>query len=60
MNRNDLHPVVVMVWTGVSSHEKTQVYYIEHEATITSSYCIEHMIEPLIKHDIPHLFPRDI
>ena len=49
-----------MVWTGVSSYGKTQVYFIKHGATITSNYYMEHKIEPLIKYDIPHLFPRDI
>ena len=42
-----------MVWAGVNSHGKTQVYFIEHEATITSKYYIEHIIESLIKYDIP-------
>ena len=49
-----------MVWASVSSHGKTQVYFIEHGAAITSNYYIEHIIESLIKYDIPHLFPGDI
>ena len=58
--QNDLHPVAVMVWAGVSSHGKTQVYFIEHGATITSKYYIEHIIEPLVKYDILQLFPGDM
>ena len=42
-----------MVWVSISSHGKMQVYFIEHGATITSKYYIEHIIEPLIKYDIP-------
>ena len=49
-----------MVWAGVSSHGRTQVYFIEHGATITSKYNNEHIIEPLIKYDIPQLFPGDM
>ena len=49
-----------MVWAGVSSHGKTQVYFAEHGATITSKYYIEHILEPLTKYDIPHLVPGDI
>ena len=49
-----------MVWAGVSSHGKTQVYFIEHGTTITSKYYIEHIREPLIKYDIPQLFPGDM
>ena len=45
-----------MVWISVSSQEKTQAYFIERRATITSNYYIEHIIEPLIKYDILHLF----
>ena len=37
-----------MVWAGVSSHGKTQVYFIEHGATVTNKYYIEHIVEPLI------------
>ncbi|CAM4885265.1 unnamed protein product [Rotaria socialis] len=44
IEQNDLHPVAVMLWAGVSSHGKTQVYFIEHGATITSKYYIEHII----------------
>ena len=47
----------MMVWADVSSHGKTQVYFIEHGATITSNHYIEHIMEPLIKYDIPHLIP---
>ena len=49
-----------MVWAGVTSHGKTQVYFIEHGATIISKYYIEHIIEPLIKYDIPQLFLIDM
>ncbi|CAM4958066.1 unnamed protein product [Rotaria socialis] len=50
----------VMVWAGVSSHGKTQVYFIEQGATIASKYYIEHIIESLIEYDIPRLFPGDM
>ena len=49
-----------MVSAGVSSHGKTQVYFIEHGATITSIYYIERIIQPLIKYDIPQLFAGDM
>ena len=49
-----------MVWAGVSSHGKTQVYFIEHGTTITSKYYIGHTIEPLIKYNILQLFPGDM
>ena len=49
-----------MVWAGVSSHGKTQVYFIEHGATITNKYYIEHIIESLIKYDILQLFRGDM
>ena len=60
IERKDLYPVALMVWTGASSHEKTQVYFIEDGATINSNYYIEHIIEPLIKYDIPHSFSGDM
>ncbi|CAF4310124.1 unnamed protein product, partial [Rotaria magnacalcarata] len=60
IEQNDLHPVTVMVWAGVSSHGKTQVYFIEHGATIANKYYIEHIIEPLIEYDIPRLFSDDM
>ncbi|CAM2722326.1 unnamed protein product [Rotaria socialis] len=60
IEQNDLHPVAVMVWAGVSSHGKTQVYFIEQRATIASKYYIEHIIESLIEYDIPRLFPGDM
>ena len=50
----------MIVWASVSSYGKTQVYFIEHGAPITSNYYIEHIIELPIKYDIPHLFPGDI
>ena len=59
IERNDLHPVAVLVWAGVSAHGKTQLRFIEHGSTITSRYYIEHIIEPFIKYDIPRLFPGD-
>ena len=55
MERNDLHPVAMKVWTRVSSHGKTHVYFIKRGTTISIKYCIEHFLEPLIKYDIPHL-----
>ena len=36
------------------------MYFIKHRSTITSNYYIEHITEPLIKYDIPHLFSDDI
>ena len=55
--QNDLHSVAVMVWAGVSTHGKTQLHFIEHGATITSRFYIEHIIKPFIQHDIPRFFP---
>ena len=49
-----------MVWADISSHGETQVYFTEHRITIPSNYYVEHVIEPLIKYDILHLFPGDI
>ena len=49
-----------MVWVCVSSHEETQVYFIEHGAIITSDYYIEHVIQQLINYGIPHLVAGDI
>ncbi|CAF3321268.1 unnamed protein product [Rotaria sp. Silwood2] len=59
IERNDLHPVAVLVWACVSTHGKTQLHFVEHGSTITSGYYIEHIIEPFIKFDIPRLFPGD-
>lgn len=57
IQRNDLHPVAVMVWAGVCASGKTQLHFIEQGATITSEYYIEHILQPFIKHDVPRLFP---
>jgi hypothetical protein len=57
--QNDLHPVAVMVWAGVSARGKTQLRFVEQGATITSKYYIHHIIEPFIKNDVPRLFPGD-
>ena len=59
IERNNLHPVAVLLWAGVSTHGKTQLRFIEHGSTITSRYYIEHIIEPFIKYDIPRLFCGD-
>ena len=50
----------MIVWAGVNSHGKTQVYFIEYRATISNNDYIEYIIEPLIRYDISHLFPDDI
>ena len=36
--RKDLHPVADIVWGGVKSHGKIQVYFIQHGAIITGNY----------------------
>jgi len=57
IQKNDSHPVAVMVWAGVCASGKTQLHFIEQGATITSEYYIEHILQPFIKYDVPRLFP---
>ena len=49
-----------MVWAGVNSHGKTQVYFTEHGSTITSNSSTEHIVELPSTYDILHLFLGDI
>ncbi|CAF4071861.1 unnamed protein product [Rotaria sp. Silwood1] len=57
IQKNDSHPVAVMIWAGVCASGKTQLHFIEQGATITSEYYIEHILRPFIKYDVPRLFP---
>ncbi|CAF0969009.1 unnamed protein product [Rotaria sp. Silwood1] len=59
IERNELRPVALLVWAGVSTHGETQLHFVEHGSRITSRYYIEHIIEPFVNYDIPRLFSGD-
>jgi hypothetical protein len=59
IERNELHPVSVLVWAGVSARGKTRLHFMERGSTINSRYYIDQILKPFIEFDIPRLFPGD-
>ena len=52
------HPKGVMVWLGISANGVTKVRFIEPGVKINSDYYIDKVLKPVIRNDIPRLYPN--
>ena len=53
------HPKKVMYVGGICVNGKTKLRYVPEKSKVNAAYFIKHILEPIVREDIPRLYPGE-